>query len=235
LLPANPRTCCGTLRETDAEKIARPGRENKRLRQEVERLRRQTEEAPLAVKRQVALFPRRFPQARPRAPGRRTGRGYGPTAHPTVPAEVDQTWEAELPSRCPDCGGAVVEAGAAEQYQTEIPKPRVERIRFRVRLGRCRGCGRRVQGRRPRQSSNAVATAARQLGPRAVALATQLNKGPGAALWKDGRCSGAGLRGGGKPRRYKARRVLRTKTPSALGPGLLATKPGPLPVAARSG
>jgi len=42
-----------------------------------------------------------------------------------------------------------------------------------------RRCRRRVQGRHPRQSSDAIGSAASQLGPRALALATQLNKGLG--------------------------------------------------------
>lgn len=96
-----------------------------------------------------------------------------------VPAEVGQAWEAELPGRCPQSGGRVVKTGVVEQCQTEIPEPRVERIRFRVHVGRCRRCGRRVRGRLPRQSSNATGSAASRLGPRAVALATQLNKGLG--------------------------------------------------------
>ena len=62
------------------------------------------------------------------------------------------------------------------QYPTEIPQPYVERIEFRLHQGRCR---RAVQGRHPRQRSAAVGSAASQLGPRAVALATQLNKGLG--------------------------------------------------------
>jgi len=65
------------------------------------------------------------------------------------------------------------------QFQTEIPPPQVERIEFRIQVGRCRCCRRRVQGRHPRQTSNAIGGAASQLGPRALALATLLNKGLG--------------------------------------------------------
>ncbi|OFW27399.1 MAG: hypothetical protein A3J28_16495 [Acidobacteria bacterium RIFCSPLOWO2_12_FULL_60_22] len=90
---------------------------------------------------------------------------------------MDEVVEVPLPSRCPDCGGGVEETGVVSQYQTEIPEPRVERIEFRIHQGR--RCRRPVQGRHPRQSSAAVGSAASQLGPRAVALATQLNKGLG--------------------------------------------------------
>ena len=65
------------------------------------------------------------------------------------------------------------------QFHTEIPPPQVERIEFRIQVGRCRCCRRRVQGRHPRQTSNALGSAASQLGPRALALATLLNKGLG--------------------------------------------------------
>lgn len=99
--------------------------------------------------------------------------------HRAVPPTVDQTLEAELPPKCPHCGGAITENDVFDQYQTEIPEPRVERIRFRVHLGCCQQCGRSVQGRHPRQTSDASGAAAPQLGPRAVALATQLNKGLG--------------------------------------------------------
>jgi len=44
---------------------------------------------------------------------------------------------------------------------------------------KCRQCGRPLQGGHPRQTSDASGAAASQLGPRAVALATQLNKGLG--------------------------------------------------------
>jgi len=46
-------------------------------------------------------------------------------------------------------------------------------------VGRCRRCRRRAQGRHPRQTSDAIGSASSQLGPRALALATQLNKGLG--------------------------------------------------------
>jgi hypothetical protein len=39
------------------------------------------------------------------------------------------------------------------------PEPRVERIEFRISVGRCGRCGRRVQGRHPRQTSDAIGSA----------------------------------------------------------------------------
>ena len=51
-------------------------------------------------------------------------------------------------------------------------------------VGTCRGCGRRVQGRHPWQTSDALGAAGTGLGPRATALAVWLHKGLGLPLGK---------------------------------------------------
>jgi transposase len=165
--------------ETDSEKIARLEREIERLKAENERLRHTLEEALRAGKRQAAPFSRRAPKAHPEKPGRKTGDRYGRACRRPIPAAVEEVVDALLPERCPHCGGECAESGIISQYQTEIPPPRVEGIEFRIHVGRCQRCGRRVHGRHSRQTSNAVGGAASQLGPRALALATQLNKGVG--------------------------------------------------------
>ncbi len=62
------------------------------------------------------------------------------------------------------------------QYQEDLPVvvPRVRR--FDVGIGHCATCGRRVQGRHPLQTSDALGAAAVQLGPQALALIVVLNK-----------------------------------------------------------
>jgi len=72
----------------------------------------------------------------------------------------------------------------AEQYQTELADPRVITTRFRVGVGRCHGCRRRIQGRHPEQASDALGAAAAQVGPRAMALATWLHYGLGLSFAK---------------------------------------------------
>ena len=67
-------------------------------------------------------------------------------------------------------------ARRAAQYQEELPEVRPLVRRFDVAIGRCRACGRRLQGRHPLQTSNALGAAGVQLGPQAVALMVQLNK-----------------------------------------------------------
>jgi len=157
---------------------------NERLERRVEELMRALEEVQRAGKRQAAPFSRRAPKAHPARPGRKAGAQYGRRCRRPIPETVDQTLEAELPACCPHCGGQVVETGIENQYQTEIPQPRVERIRFRIHVGRCQRCGQRVQGRHPHQTCDAVGSAASQLGARAVALATELNKGLGLSYGK---------------------------------------------------
>lgn len=164
---------------TSAEKIAQLEREIEALKKENARLQRLLEEALRAVKRQAAPFSRQNPKAAPEKPGRKPGKSYGRPYRRPVPDHVDEVIEVPLPSRCPRCRGELEECETVSQFQTEIPEPRVERVEFRIHVGRCRNCRRRVQGRHPRQTSDAVGSAASQLGPRALALATQLNKGLG--------------------------------------------------------
>lgn len=167
------------LQENEAEKIARLEREIQELKRENERLRRALEEALRTAKRQAAPFSRRHPKAHPGTPGRKAGKAYGRPCRRPIPERVDEVVDVRLPERCPHCGHGVEETGVVSQYQTEIPEPRVERIEFRIHWGHCRSCRRPVQGRHPRQTSPAVGSAASQLGARAIALATVLNKGLG--------------------------------------------------------
>ena len=54
--------------------------------------------------------------------------------------------------------------------------------RFDIAVGRCRECQRRVQGRHPLQTSDAVGVGSVQLGPEALTLAAILNKQMGLSL-----------------------------------------------------
>lgn len=91
-----------------------------------------------------------------------------------------------LPGRCthPGCGGRVHEEGVADQYQEDIPPVRPVTRRFRVHYGRCERCGRRVQGRHPLQTSEALGAASVQIGPEALATAAHMNKELGVTYGK---------------------------------------------------
>jgi transposase len=88
-----------------------------------------------------------------------------------------------LPDACPDCGGPVAETHIDYQYQVEIPRRLIHR-QFNIHIGCCQHCRRRVQGRHPLQTSDALGAAAAQLGPDAHAAVVELNKQGGMAHGK---------------------------------------------------
>jgi len=161
------------------EEVNRLKRQQDRLEQEIERLRRELEAAHRAGKRQAAPFSRGEPKADPRQPGRRPGVNYGTRAYRPIPEHIDQRVDVPLPDSCPHCGGSINEMDVASQYQTDIPQPRPYITEFRIHIGKCRRCGRRIQPRHPAQTSDAIGAAASQVGPRAVALGVQMNKALG--------------------------------------------------------
>src|SRR5262249_22854290 len=156
---------------------------------ENERLRRQPDEAIRAGKRQAAPFAKSHPKPDPKKPGRKPGEGYGIKAHrqPPSPEQIDEVHAAPLPERCPDCGGPLDETHVAQQFQVEIPRKPIHR-QFNIHVGQCRQCQRRVQGRHPLQTSDALGAAAAQLGPDAQAAVVELNKQGGLSHGKVTRC-----------------------------------------------
>jgi transposase len=158
------------------EDLKRSEIERNRLRRENERLKEELEMARRRATRQAAPFSRGLPKEHPERPGRKPGLAYGRRAHRQAPARIDITHDAPLPPRCPDCGGAVTRRRVVSQYQEDLPVQRPVVHEFRVAVGQCRQCHRRVQGRHPRQTSDALGAAAVQLGPQAVALTVILNK-----------------------------------------------------------
>src|SRR3954454_8029128 len=145
-----------------------------------------------AGKPQAAPFAKGPPAAEPKKPGRKPGNAYGRKAHRPPPAsdQITETYEAPLPAACPACGGPLDETHVDHQYQVEIPRTPVHR-QFNVHVGRCRGCHRRVQGRHPLQTSDALGAAASQLGPDAQAAVVELNKQAGLPHGKVSRALGS--------------------------------------------
>ncbi len=121
-------------------------------------------------KRQAAPFSKGPPSPEPKTPGRKKGAGYGRRAGRPIPDHVDRELDAVLPDGCPHCGGMIIADGVHDQYVCEVPKAQPQVTRFRVHVGRCTGCRRRVQGHHPDQHSTALGAAAAQLGPRALAI-----------------------------------------------------------------
>lgn len=169
--------------------LARKQAEVQALRARVGELERLVEELTRAAKRQAAPFSTGTPTATPKPPGRKPGKDYGTHATRTIPERVDATVDAVLPDHCPDCGGGITLERVADQYLEDLAV-RTTVTRVRVQVGRCGGCGRRVQGRHPAQVSDALGAAGSQVGPRAQTLAAELNKTMGLSLGKTARVLG---------------------------------------------
>jgi transposase len=159
------------------------------LTAEVARLRGELEEVRRAGKRQAAPFRKGPPKANPKTPGRKPGEQHGDHGHRPPPDQIDEVHEACLPDACPHCAGRLIETGLAQQYQTEIPRRPIRR-QFNVHIGQCQECGRRVQGRHPLQTSDALGAAASQVGPDAQAAVVNLNKQAGLSHAKVADCLG---------------------------------------------
>jgi transposase len=147
-----------------------------RDQQELSQLRGKLEKEQRANKRQAAPFSKGKPKKKPKRPGRKAGAKYGKKGY-RKPQEKkpDEIVEAELPPCCPRCNGTVEETEVVAQYQIDLP-PTIEPFltRINVHVGACTDCDKRVQGRHPLQTSDALGAAASQLGPRALALAADL-------------------------------------------------------------
>jgi transposase len=149
------------------------------LQEQVQVVSAALEEARRAGKRQAAPFRKGKVVQKPKKPGRKSGKDYGEHARRVAPedAPIDEKHEAPLPRECPKCGSLRLEEDepAAKQFQTEIVCRTVRRG-FTIHRGHCRDCGAALSGRHPLQTSAATGAAGEQLGPKAHALMSVLNK-----------------------------------------------------------
>jgi transposase len=156
------------------------------LQDRIARLEEQLAAVSRSAKRQAAPFSKGPPKPDPKRPGRKKGPDYGTKAYRAAPTVIDEIYEAPLPKDCPRCAGVVLLEKIEPQYQTEIPRRPIYR-QFNVHVGHCVRCGRRVQGRPPLQTSNALGCCASQLGPDAQAAIVHLNKDAGLSQGKIGK------------------------------------------------
>lgn len=168
---AELRSSTGTISSLQARVCA--------LQEQVQVLTAALEEARRAGKRQAAPFRKRKRTENPQKPGRKPGKDYGEHARRVASedAPIEEEYQAPLPPGCPKCGSPHLEEDqpAAEQFQTEIVCRTVRR-RFTIHRGHCGDCGAAVHGRHALQTSNATGAAGEQLGPKAHALMSVLNK-----------------------------------------------------------
>ena len=141
------------------------------------------EAAHRAAFRQAAPF--RIPEQKrvpaPKRPGRKRG-------HPGVfrhqPDQVDEYAEVKL-CVCPHCGGRLfIDQSQIQQTIEDIPPVRPRVTRLTTYEATCVRCGQSVRSSHPLQMSLAAGAAGVQLGPRALALAADLNKAKGLSMRK---------------------------------------------------
>lgn len=169
----------GKARCPQCEELAR---ELEKLREEIARLRSQLEKEQRAGKRQAAPFSKGEPKKNPKRPGRKGGKEYGEHRRRAVPTNIHEIVDVPLGHTCcPDCGGTLGDENVDQQYVTDLPPVKPHTTQFNIHSALCKDCGRRVQGRHPKQHSDALGAAASQIGPNALALGAQLNKVLGAS------------------------------------------------------
>lgn len=165
------------LAERDAHIIERDAR--------IAELEHLLSESRRSGKRQAAPFSKGEPKDEPARPGRKSGDSHGRHGHRMAPlGPIDRDLEAPLPECCPHCGGEVALERTADRYEVDLPEMAPVTTRFRVGVGRCRQCRRRVQGRHPEQSSDALGAAASGIGPVAKGFAAWLHYGLGLSFGK---------------------------------------------------
>jgi transposase len=167
------------------EQLAQRDRLIEQLQQTIRDLQKRIAELERSAKRQAAPFAKGQPKKNPKKPGRKKGEQHGQHAHrePPPPERVDETLDAPLPEKCPDCGGNVVEDHTDKQYQTEIPRQPILR-EFTIHCGHCEDCGKHCRGRHPLQTSDATGAAQSQLGADAQSAVVYLNKRVGVSHGK---------------------------------------------------
>jgi len=163
--------------------------ENLRLKEQLESARaslqqldERFEQLQTAAHRQAAPFRRADNQrhAHPARPGRKAGHlaSFRPK-----PQHIDEEVHVPLQA-CPHCGGAVQEKSPLVQYIEEIPVVRPRVTQLVTEQGWCAHCQQEVCSTHPLQTGRAGGAAAVQLGPRALALACDLNKAKGLSMRK---------------------------------------------------
>lgn len=150
--------------------------------QEVLQLTEQLQAAQRAAYRQAAPFrrPEHQRSAQPGQPGRKPGH---PAAFRPKPAHIHHHLSVPL-SDCPHCQGSLTQRRALTQYIEELPPVRPIVTELTTQEGWCTHCQKIVRSTHPLQVSTAVGAAGVHLGPRALALALDLNKAKGLSLRK---------------------------------------------------
>jgi hypothetical protein len=162
--------------------LVRLKRELEEARIQIQKQDEQLEALQRQAHRQAAPFRRPETQrsAQPGRPGRKAG--HAGCCRPK-PEQVDERIRVNLDC-CPHCQGPVCEKQSCTQYIEEIPVVRPHVTELTTEAGWCEHCQCEVGSTHPLQVSRAGGAAGVQLGPRALALACDLNKAKGLSMRK---------------------------------------------------
>jgi hypothetical protein len=153
--------------------------ENAQLRAEIERLK---SGGPSA-----SPFSKNQRKANPKRPGRKPGHGLFRYRCAPDPASFSQPVR-EAPvteTACPHCGGELEADGTEIVTTTDLPElPRPVVKAYRVHLGCCLRCGRRVRGQHPDLPADQRGATGHRVGPRAQAAAALLHYAAGLPVRK---------------------------------------------------
>lgn len=146
----------------------------------VRQLEQRVEQLQKEAHRQAAPFRRPDKERNPR-PGRPGRKGGHPGRCRPKPDHIDEQIHVPLDC-CPCCGGAVCDKQPLTQYIEEIPEVRPRVTQLTTEGAWCAHCQQEVYSTHPLQTGRAGGAAAAQLGPRALALACDLNKAKGLSM-----------------------------------------------------
>ena len=144
------------------------------LAAEVKRLAKKLESKTRASKRSAAPQRVRPSRKKPLAEHLKPGRpkGHEPASKPK-PNKIDRVVEVPVVP-CPDCQCDLEDVVIHSQNQSDLPPIVPIVTEFRVPVGTCPCCLKRVQATHPEQTSQALGAANHTLGPKAVAVAAEL-------------------------------------------------------------
>ncbi len=167
--------------------VTRLQEQNARLTAANEELHKELAEAKRAGRRQAAPFSKGRRSSKPRRPGRKPGTGQFSYRKPPSADEITEP-VVDVPvsgDTCPGCGGVLDDEGVSVAYVTDIPAIRRPQVRaYRVRVCRCRSCGRQVRGEHPEVAPDQYGASAHRVGKRLMAAAHVLHYGVGVPVRK---------------------------------------------------
>jgi transposase len=152
--------------------------ENKRLREDLEKLKREKYKS-------AAPFSRNQPKQHPGTPGRKPGIGTFKYRTAPSPEEITKIVQVKLEQNtCESCGSLLEPTGFRFAWISELPELKPEIIEYQLQRKTCVTCGITVQATHPMISSNQVGVTAHRLGSRALALAHSLQYEMGVTVRK---------------------------------------------------